>query len=181
MCTKVGVIMTLRTTGQRLAVGESHTDDQDDVDEGGFLTSQAPVPLLLSQLSIVLSSLCHGVTVAAHHHCTSPTTIRSWIQQQQRGLRHRMWSWKTEEMAEWVLERWEQQQIVSEELLLLAARAALGGDGRPEDWCSWTVDFMLRHDLGPQTTNRNVPNSLNDKSRCFIDTLRSQVSGPKVY
>uniref|UniRef100_A0A3Q3CHA3 C2H2-type domain-containing protein n=1 Tax=Haplochromis burtoni TaxID=8153 RepID=A0A3Q3CHA3_HAPBU len=139
---------------------------------------QAPVPLLLSQLSIMLSSLCHGITVAAHHHCTSPTTIRSWIRQQQRSLRHRLWSWKTEEMAEWVLERWEQQQIVTEELLLLAARAALGGDGRPEDWYSWTVDFMLRHDLGPQTTNRNVSSSFNGKSRRFIDMLRSQSRSP---
>lgn len=136
---------------------------------------QAPVPLLLSQLSIVLSSLCHGVSQAAHHHRTSPMVIRSWTRQQQRGLWHRTWTWKTEEMAEWVLDRREQQLIVSEDMLLLVARAALGGDGRPEDWYSWTVDFMLRHELGLQTTNSNRLKSLQDKSRCFIEALCSQV------
>lgn len=174
--------MTIKFLGPRPPPGQVRApcDDSDDsvkrlMKSGGVLPPQAPVPLLLSQLSIVLSSLCHGIPHAAHRHCTSPVTIRSWTRQQQRSLSHRTWTWKTEEMAEWVLDRREQQLIVSEDMLLLAAREALGGDGRAEDWYSWTVDFMLRHELGLQTTNSNQLKSLQEKSRYFIEALSSRV------
>uniref|UniRef100_A0A3B3VXY1 C2H2-type domain-containing protein n=1 Tax=Poecilia latipinna TaxID=48699 RepID=A0A3B3VXY1_9TELE len=112
-------------------------------------------PLSHDQLCVVLSSLCHGINETARRTNVSPTTIRSWIALQQRGLAQRKWGWKSDKMAEWVLNRREQQLSVTETVLLLTARAALGESTQVEDCYSWTIDFMLRHDLGLQTTNNN--------------------------
>lgn len=79
-------------------------------------------------------------------------------------------------MAEWVLHRREQQLVVGEDVLLLTAKAALGEGVEEEERCSWTIDFMLRHDLGLQTTNNNKLKSIQDNSRTFIHSLYARVS-----
>ncbi|PWA33331.1 hypothetical protein CCH79_00014087 [Gambusia affinis] len=132
-------------------------------------------PLSHDQLCIVLSSLCHGINETARRTSVSPTTIRSWIALQQRGLAQRRWGWKTDKMAEWVLNRREQQLSVTETVLLLTARATLGESTQVEDCYSWTIDFMLRHDLGLQTTNNNRLKSIRENSSSFIQSVSSQV------
>lgn len=79
-------------------------------------------------------------------------------------------------MAEWVLNRREQQLSVGEDVLLLTAKASLGEGVRAEECYSWTIDFMLRHDLGLQTTNYNKLKSVQDNSRTFIRSLYARVS-----
>uniref|UniRef100_A0A3B5MQ79 C2H2-type domain-containing protein n=1 Tax=Xiphophorus couchianus TaxID=32473 RepID=A0A3B5MQ79_9TELE len=128
-------------------------------------------PLSHDQLCVVLSSLCHGINETARLTNVSPTTIRSWIALQQRGLAQRRWGWKTDKMAEWVLNRREQQLSVTETVLLLTARATLGESTQVEDCYSWTIDFMLRHDLGLQTTNNNRLKSIRENSSSFIQFL----------
>lgn len=141
------------------------------------LPPQPKAPCLsLSQLSVVLSSLCHGISETSRRYKTSPATIRSWIAQQQRGLARRKWGWRTDKMAEWVLNRREQQLIVGEDVLLLTAKAALGEGVEEEERYCWTIDFMLRHDLGLQTTNNNKLKSIQDNSRTFIHSLYARVS-----
>ncbi|XP_027891504.1 uncharacterized protein pogza isoform X2 [Xiphophorus couchianus] len=132
-------------------------------------------PLSHDQLCVVLSSLCHGINETARLTNVSPTTIRSWIALQQRGLAQRRWGWKTDKMAEWVLNRREQQLSVTETVLLLTARATLGESTQVEDCYSWTIDFMLRHDLGLQTTNNNRLKSIRENSSSFIQSIYSQV------
>ncbi|XP_016534378.1 uncharacterized protein LOC103147975 isoform X2 [Poecilia formosa] len=132
-------------------------------------------PLSHDQLCVVLSSLCHGINETARRTNVSPTTIRSWIALQQRGLAQRRWGWKSDKMAEWVLNRREQQLSVTETVLLLTARAALGESTQVEDCYSWTIDFMLRHDLGLQTTNNNRLKSIRENSNSFIQSIHSLV------
>uniref|UniRef100_A0A146P697 Pogo transposable element derived with ZNF domain a n=1 Tax=Fundulus heteroclitus TaxID=8078 RepID=A0A146P697_FUNHE len=136
---------------------------------------QRASPLSHDQLAIVLSSLCHGISEIARRNNVSPATIRSWIALQQRGLAQRRWGWKTDKMAEWVLNRREQQLSVTETVLLLTARATLGESTQVEECYSWTIDFMLRHDLGLQTTNNNRLKSIRDNSRSFIDAIYAQI------
>uniref|UniRef100_A0A3B5MZF4 C2H2-type domain-containing protein n=1 Tax=Xiphophorus couchianus TaxID=32473 RepID=A0A3B5MZF4_9TELE len=135
-------------------------------------------PLSHDQLCVVLSSLCHGINETARLTNVSPTTIRSWIALQQRGLAQRRWGWKTDKMAEWVLNRREQQLSVTETVLLLTARATLGESTQVEDCYSWTIDFMLRHDLGLQTTNNNRLKSIRENSSSFIQSIYSQGALP---
>uniref|UniRef100_A0A3Q2FDU8 Pogo transposable element derived with ZNF domain a n=1 Tax=Cyprinodon variegatus TaxID=28743 RepID=A0A3Q2FDU8_CYPVA len=132
-------------------------------------------PLTHDQLVIVLSSLCHGIAETARRTKVSPATIRFWIALQQRGLAQTRWSWKTDKMAEWVLNRREQQLSVTETVLLLTARSTLGESTRVEECYSWTIDFMLRHDLGLQTTNNNKLRSIQEESRSFILSIYTQI------
>ncbi|KAF3706891.1 Pogo transposable element with ZNF domain [Channa argus] len=138
-------------------------------------------PLSASQLSVVLSSLCHGIFQASRQHHTSPLVIRSWTEQQEHGLANRTWYWRTDKMAEWVLRQREQQLMVSEEILLQTTRTALGEDSSQLDCYSWTVDFMLRRGLSLQpsmtSTNRKnkLPRSIRENSRSFIQMLCSQI------
>ncbi|XP_072226622.1 pogo transposable element with ZNF domain [Leuresthes tenuis] len=136
-------------------------------------------PLTLSQLSVVLSSLCHGISQTSRQHQTSPATIRSWIAQQQRRLSDKKWFWRTDKMAEWVLNQREQQLSVDADVLLLIARQTLGESSQVERH-SWIVDFMLRHDLGLQTGNGNRLRSIQDNSRLFTQTLCSQMQSQDV-
>uniref|UniRef100_A0A3Q3NB40 C2H2-type domain-containing protein n=1 Tax=Mastacembelus armatus TaxID=205130 RepID=A0A3Q3NB40_9TELE len=141
---------------------------------------QSPAsPLSVSQLSVVLSSLCHGVTKASRQHRTSPLDIRTWTEQQQHGLSDRKWCWRTEKIAHWVLSQREQQLMVSEDILLQTARKVLGEYSLQLDCYSWTVDFMLRHELGLQTNNerirRNLPKKIRENSHAVIQSLCSQV------
>ena len=84
-------------------------------------------------------------------------------------------------MAEWVLSQREQQLSVSEDVLLQTARSALGEDAAPADCYSWTVDFLLRHQLGVQPAGSRhhrgrLPRSVRDNSRTFIHFLSTLVS-----
>uniref|UniRef100_A0A7N6A845 Pogo transposable element derived with ZNF domain a n=1 Tax=Anabas testudineus TaxID=64144 RepID=A0A7N6A845_ANATE len=141
-------------------------------------------PLSVSQLSVVLSSLCHGVSQASRWHRTSPRLIQMWTEQQERGLSDRTWYWRTEKMAEWVLRQREQQLMVGEDVLLQTTRAALEQGSSQLDCYSWTVDFMLRRGLSLQPTtppkNHNhknkLPKTIRETSRTFIKSLCSQVS-----
>lgn len=138
-------------------------------------------PLSVSQLSAVLSSLCHGVSQASRQHRTSPQAIQLWTELQERRLGERTWYWRTEKMAEWVLKLREQQLMVSEDVLLQTTRTALGEGSSLLDCYSWIVDFMLRRGLGLQPTpiNQNrknkLPKNIREKSRMFIKSLCSQV------
>uniref|UniRef100_A0A3P9KPB7 Pogo transposable element derived with ZNF domain a n=1 Tax=Oryzias latipes TaxID=8090 RepID=A0A3P9KPB7_ORYLA len=131
--------------------------------------------LSIYNLSVILSSMCHGVAQASRRFQTRPGVIRSWITRQQRGLLKRKWRWKTDKMAEWVLNRREQQLTVGEDVLLLTARATLGGSCKLEEYYNWTVDVMLRHDLGVQTTNNHKLHQIELSSHFFLKTLFSQV------
>ncbi|XP_028281590.1 uncharacterized protein pogza isoform X2 [Parambassis ranga] len=132
--------------------------------------------LSVSQLSVVLSSMCHGVPQASCRHNTSPMTIRSWIEQQERGMSNRKWSWSTDKLAEWVLSQREQYLTVGEDVLLKTARGALGKDCQLADCYSWSVDFLLRHDLGLQSNSNNkLPKSVRQSVQSFIKALNLQV------
>ncbi|XP_061597939.1 pogo transposable element with ZNF domain [Cololabis saira] len=152
--------MTIRILGSQLQQGEAKD-----------------APLSLSQLLVVLYCLCHGISQTAQHFQMSQVTIRSWIMQQQHGLVSREWWWRTDKMAEWVLNRREQQLSVCMDVLLMTAKATLGGNSTLKECYSWTIDFMLRHDLGLQTTNNNKLKSIHDSSRIFIEKLLSQNRG----
>uniref|UniRef100_A0A3P8SWK7 C2H2-type domain-containing protein n=1 Tax=Amphiprion percula TaxID=161767 RepID=A0A3P8SWK7_AMPPE len=131
-------------------------DDDDGYNDGVVLPPQPSVPSLsVPQLCTILTALCHGVPQASIRYQVSPPTIQSWIMQQLRLLDLKEWAWKTDSMAEWVLGRREQQLIVAEDVLLLAAKRTLGEDSLLLDCYTWIVDFMLRHDLGLQTCNNN--------------------------
>lgn len=78
-------------------------------------------------------------------------------------------------MAVWVLNQREQQLNVSEDVLLLTAEVTLGGSSQLEECYTWTIDFMLRHNLGLQTTNDNRLKSIQDNSRELIETVNTQV------
>ncbi|CAG5887818.1 unnamed protein product [Menidia menidia] len=127
-----------------------------------------------AQLSAVLSALCHGAAQAARQHQTPPATIRVWISQQQRGLSDRKWLWRTEKMAEWMLYRREQQLSVDEDALLQKAQMVLGGNSQV-DFYRWTVDFMLRHELGLQTSRNARLKAVLDSSHAFMQKLISQI------
>ncbi|XP_069024764.1 pogo transposable element with ZNF domain isoform X2 [Embiotoca jacksoni] len=134
---------------------------------------QAPPCLLtVSQLSVVLSSVCHGVSQASRRHQTSPRAIRSWVDQLQAELPARTWIWRTDAMTQWLLGRREQQLLVGEDVLLLAARTALGRDSPLLDHYRWAVDFMLRHQL---SATRRLLVSMADTNRSVIQDLCSQV------
>uniref|UniRef100_A0AAQ4PCN2 Pogo transposable element derived with ZNF domain a n=1 Tax=Gasterosteus aculeatus aculeatus TaxID=481459 RepID=A0AAQ4PCN2_GASAC len=138
-------------------------------------------PLSASQLSVVLSSLCHGLPQASLRSHTSPLEVCSWIQQQERRLSDRKWGWRSEGLAQWVLVQREQQLNLSEGVLLRAARSALGEDSPLAECYSWTVDFLLRHGLGLQTANKRqrgrLPRSIRDNSRTFTRSLLTQIQG----
>lgn len=103
-------------------------------------------------------------------------TIRSWIKQQQRGMSSRKWSWWTDKLAEWVLRQREQYLTVGEDVLLKTARGALGRDCQLADCYSWTVDFLLRHDLGLQSnSNSKLPKSVRQSVQSFIKVLNLKV------
>ncbi|XP_071356037.1 pogo transposable element with ZNF domain [Trachinotus anak] len=147
-----------------------------------FLGPRPEQPLTLSQLPAVLSSLCHGLPQAARLHHTSPQVIRSWTRQQERGLWNRKWSWWMEKLMEQVLSQREQQLVVSEESLLQEAAGALGEDSLLVDHYTWTIDFLLRHDLSLQTsssttsTNRvMLPRNMRRTIHSFIRSLCSQI------
>ncbi|XP_035808416.2 pogo transposable element with ZNF domain isoform X2 [Amphiprion ocellaris] len=131
--------------------------------------------LSVPQLCTILTALCHGVPQASIRYQVSPPTIQSWIMQQLRLLDLKEWAWKTDSMAEWVLGRREQQLIVAEDVLLLAAKRTLGEDSLLLDCYTWVVDFMLRHDLGLQTCNNNRLRSISDNSRAFVQALCSKI------
>ncbi len=150
------------------------------------LPPQFPVsPLSAAQLAAVLCSLCHGLPQASRRYQTPPQTIRSWIRQQERQLSgsDRKWCWRTEELAEWVLSQREQQLSVSDDVLLLTAKKALGVDSKLTDCYSWTVDFLLRHELSVQPAitdskkhhRGRLPRNILDNSRAFINLLSAQV------
>uniref|UniRef100_A0A8C7ZGD1 Pogo transposable element derived with ZNF domain a n=1 Tax=Oryzias sinensis TaxID=183150 RepID=A0A8C7ZGD1_9TELE len=140
-----------------------------------FLPQPQTSTLPIYNLSVILSSMCHGVAQASRRFQTRPGVIQSWIARQQRGLLKRKWRWKTDKMAEWVLNRREQQLTVGEDVLLLTARATLGGSCKLEEYYNWTVDVMLRHDLGLQTTNNHKLHKVELSSHFFLKTLFSQV------
>ncbi|KAG7225226.1 hypothetical protein INR49_014616 [Caranx melampygus] len=142
----------------------------------------APSPLTVSQLSTVLSSLCHGLSHATQLYKMSPLVIRSWTLQHERGLLGRKWSCEMEKMVEELLSQREQQLIMSEESLLQAAREALGEDSQLMDCYSWTVDLMLRHSLSLQTTSTTssinrapLPKNIRQNIITFIQSLSSQI------
>uniref|UniRef100_A0A3B4WR92 Pogo transposable element derived with ZNF domain a n=1 Tax=Seriola lalandi dorsalis TaxID=1841481 RepID=A0A3B4WR92_SERLL len=145
----------------------------------------APPPLMVSQLSAVLSSLCHGLSWAARLYQASPLLIQSWTRQQERGLWDRRWRWRIEKLVEWLLSQREQQLMVSEESLLQAARGALGEDSQLTDCYSWAIDFLLRHDFSLRTTPTNtnttnrvlLPRNIRGNVRTFIQSLCSQIKG----
>uniref|UniRef100_A0A3P8SVG9 C2H2-type domain-containing protein n=1 Tax=Amphiprion percula TaxID=161767 RepID=A0A3P8SVG9_AMPPE len=152
-------------------------DDDDGYNDGVVLPPQPSVPSLsVPQLCTILTALCHGVPQASIRYQVSPPTIQSWIMQQLRLLDLKEWAWKTDSMAEWVLGRREQQLIVAEDVLLLAAKRTLGEDSLLLDCYTWIVDFMLRHDLGLQTCNNNRLRSISDNSRAFVQALCSKVN-----
>lgn len=140
-------------------------------------------PLSAFQLSVVLSSLCHGLYQASHRYRTPPVTIRSWIQQQERHRSEKMWCWETDKLAEWVLSQREQQLSVSEDALLQTAKVALRVDS-PVECYSWVIDFLLMHRLSvePIITDRNnydrgrLPRNVRDNSRTFMSLLSAKVS-----
>lgn len=139
-------------------------------------------PLSAFQLSVVLFSLCHGLSQASRRYLTPAPTIRLWIQQQEHHLSEKMWCWRTDKLAEWVLSQREQQLSVSEDTLLKTARGALGVDSKPVDCYRWTVDFLLRHELSMWSIHmdniqhpRRLPRNIRDNSRAFIDLLSAQV------
>uniref|UniRef100_A0A3B4ZII1 C2H2-type domain-containing protein n=1 Tax=Stegastes partitus TaxID=144197 RepID=A0A3B4ZII1_9TELE len=145
-------------------------------------TVKPPVSSLsVPQLSTILTALCHGVSQASLRYKTPPTTIQSWIGQQLRCLDHMEWGWKTDNMAEWVLSRREQQLTVGEDVLLLTAKRTLGEDSQLLECYSWTVDFMLRHDLGLQTCNNNKLRNITDNSHAFIRTLCSKIQDQHLH
>lgn len=140
----------------------------------------AASPLSLPQLSAVLSALCHGLSQASRWQRTSPLVIRSWIEQQERGLSDRKWCWRTDKMAEWVFYQREQQLVVSEDVLLQTASRALGEGSQQLDWYSWTVDFMLRHELSLHSSNQQrcrsrLPRTIRENSHTFICSLCSKI------
>lgn len=148
-------------------------------------------PLLANQLSAVLSSLCYGLPQACRCHQTSPLAIQSWIRLQEHHLSDRKWCWRTDKLAEWVLNQREQQFSLSEDVLLQTARTALGEDSQLVDCYSWIVDFMLRHELSLQPTNNSdqqqqqhyrgrLPKSVRDNSRTFIHSLSTQIQSRRI-
>ncbi|XP_073337747.1 pogo transposable element with ZNF domain isoform X1 [Pagrus major] len=140
-------------------------------------------PLSASQLSAVLSYLCHGLLQATRRSQASPQTIHSWIRQQEHHLSYRKWCWRTETLAEWVMSQREQQLSVSEDVLLQTARKALGENSYLTDCYSWAVDFLLRHELAVQPSQNHrgrLPRSIRDNSRVFIQLLSAQVQGKNV-
>lgn len=138
-------------------------------------TKPSAPSLSMPQLCTILAALCQGVSQASLRYQVTPATIQSWIRQQLRLLDLKEWTWKTDSMAEWVLGRREQQLIVAEDVLLLAAKRTLGEDSLLLDCYTWIVDFMLRHDLGLQTCNNNRLRSISDNSRAFVQTLCSKL------
>ncbi|XP_068188571.1 pogo transposable element with ZNF domain isoform X2 [Antennarius striatus] len=137
--------------------------------------------LTASQFQAVLCCLCQGLPQASRCYQTAPQTVLSWVREQERRLLDRKWNWVTETLAEWVLSQREQQQNTSEGILLWIARRVLGGDARPLDLYSWTVDFLLRHDLGLQPVSADghlgqLPKSTRDKSHAFTSVLSAQVA-----
>ncbi|KAF0024088.1 hypothetical protein F2P81_022890 [Scophthalmus maximus] len=135
-------------------------------------------PLSVFQLAAVLTSLCYGLAQAARRCQTPAAAISSWIWQQERALRGRTWSWRTEKLAEWLLKQREQQLVVSEDVLLQEARGILGEDSQLTERYSWTVDFMLRHDATLQTgagTRTLLPLDIKEKIHTFTQTLRSLI------
>ncbi|KAM9386256.1 pogo transposable element with ZNF domain isoform 2-T3 [Pholidichthys leucotaenia] len=132
-------------------------------------------PLPLSQLMVVLCSLCSGVAEASRRYETPPRMVHWWISRHRRGMARRLWHWDTDAMAEWVLSHREQQLTVGEDTLLLTAHSALGQRSEPADWYGWTVDFLMRHELGLQSTARYKLKSIDDGSRRFTLELCTQV------
>ncbi|KAM7373736.1 hypothetical protein PAMP_008566 [Pampus punctatissimus] len=142
--------------------------------------AQPPASLSVSQLSVLLFSLCNGLLQAACRFQTPPLKIRSWTEQRQRQLSDGKWHWKTEKMAAWVLSQREQQLCVSEDMLLQTARRVLGEDSQLMDHYSWAVDFMLRHHLSLQLTGGNhhrLPRDVKACSLAFIRLLSSKIAG----
>ncbi|XP_029370140.1 uncharacterized protein pogza isoform X2 [Echeneis naucrates] len=135
--------------------------------------------LTVSQLSAILSSLCHGVPQAARHHHRSPQLIVSWTRQLQRGLGRRGWSWKMAELVEQLLCWREKQLMVTEEFLLQVARDVLGGDSWLTERYSWTVDLMLRHELSHQPPDPScrvmLPSTIRGAVLPFIRSFSSQI------
>uniref|UniRef100_A0A1A7WBD8 Pogo transposable element with ZNF domain a n=1 Tax=Iconisemion striatum TaxID=60296 RepID=A0A1A7WBD8_9TELE len=131
----------------------------------------------LVHLSIVLSSLCHGIHVVSRRCRMAPKAIQSMITLQHRSLVQRTWSWNTDKMAEWVLSRREQQLSVTEYVLLTTAKTTLGEKTPMEECYSWTIDFMLRHDLGLLTTGNNKLESIRAESRMFVKSLHKKIQG----
>lgn len=89
-------------------------------------------PLSKSQLAVVLSSLCHGVSQAALQFHVSPETIWSWTEQQRRSLAHRKPLSGTDAMTELVLSRREKQLWLDEDVLLLMAKTTMELEGQAQ-------------------------------------------------
>nr|XP_015828895.2 pogo transposable element with ZNF domain [Nothobranchius furzeri]XP_015828896.2 pogo transposable element with ZNF domain [Nothobranchius furzeri] len=143
-----------------------------------FLKSDKPsASWSLVHLSIVLSSLCHGIHVVSRRCRLAPKAIRALITLQHRSLMQKTWSWNTDKMAEWVLSRREQQLSVTEYVLLTTARKTLGENTSMEECYSWTIDFMLRHDLGLQTTTNNKLENIQADKRMFVRSLHKKIQG----
>ncbi|RVE67155.1 hypothetical protein OJAV_G00114200 [Oryzias javanicus] len=170
--------MTVKIMASQPEMEQEKSDAEKKVlKQGKKETEEQPsVPALpIYKLSVILSSMCHGIAQASRRFQTPAAMIRSWIAHQQRGLNQRKWRWKTDKMAEWVLNRREQQLTVGEDVLLLTARATLGGSCKLEEYYNWTVDVMLRHDLGLQTTNNHKLHNIELSSHIFLKSLFSQV------
>ncbi|XP_024154295.1 uncharacterized protein LOC112162668 isoform X2 [Oryzias melastigma] len=170
--------MTVKIMASQPELEKEKSDaEQKPPKQGNKETEEQPLipTLTIHKLSVILSSMCHGVAQASRRFQTPATTIRSWIAYQQRGLNQRKWRWKTDKMAEWVLNRREQQLTVGEDVLLLTARATLGGSCKLEEYYNWTVDVMLRHDLGLQTTNNHKLHNIELSSHIFLKSLFSQI------
>ncbi|KAM3595960.1 uncharacterized protein V6R79_006002 [Siganus canaliculatus] len=141
-------------------------------------------PLSVSQLSVVLFSLCHGVPRACRRFHTSPASVRSWIRVLERQLADRKWPWRTDDLAEWVLTQRELQHSVGQDVLLPAAVAAIGGERPLLDAYRWIVDFLLRHQLSLQPVQDPLPKTLPrrvlDNSRAFVDLLSARIRSKQV-
>lgn len=145
---------------------------------------RAASPLSASQLAALLLALCHGLRHASRHYSLAPPIIRSWSRQQEAHLLERAWHWQTEKLAEWLLTQREQQLSADQDVLLQIARRALGEGSQLTACYSWTVDFLLRHNLAVQPlatgsgrlrTGR-LPRNIRDNSYAFVHLLSAQVS-----
>ncbi|CAK6982763.1 pogo transposable element with ZNF domain [Scomber scombrus] len=137
--------------------------------------------LSVSQLSVLLFSLCHGLPQAARRFHLSPLTLLQLTEQRDRRLARLVWHWKTDRMAAWVLSQREQQLLLQEETLLETAQRALGDDSQLIERYGWAVDFMLRHHLSLQPISsrqrRGLPRDIHVHSMATIRSLCAKVDG----
>lgn len=140
--------------------------------------------LTLAQLKIAFYALCFGIPQASNHFDTQPEEVQSLLLKckLQFGSSKRKEAsipQSTDRLAEWVLHQREQQLPLSEGKLFSKATEIIGTEGRPELSHEWAVDFLLQHNLGPQTLATSLqllPPQVQEHVRFFTEFITKQIT-----